>query len=270
MTVQSLPTLTRKRTAVQIQLSVLQALVIRELRARVEGRWLGLLWMLFEPLANLMVVLTLYGFRVHATSLNVELPVFLITGMLPYFMFRNLARRLPAAITGNRGLYAYRQVKPIDALMARAIVEIGLSSAVYVCALGIFGWMGYHWLPVAPLELIGVSAVLLALGGGLGLLFSVLMHNRPKVKSVINLFFFPLYILSGVLFPVRFVPPEYQQWLLWNPVLHLIDMERTYFIPQHQSVDGVNIAYPSACALVVAWLGLSLYRLHRHQLVAKE
>lgn len=270
MQVQSLPSLTRKRNSLQVQRAVLQALVIRELRARVEGRWLGLLWMLFEPLANVMLMLTLYGFRSHVTSPNVELPVFLITGMLPYFMFRNLANRLPAAISGNRNLYAYRQVKPMDGLVARALVEIGLSSAVFLCALAILGWLGYHWLPAAPLELAVVSFVLLALGAGLGLLFAVLMNNRPKVKAVINLMFFPLYLLSGVLFPLQFVPPQYREWLLLNPVLHLIDLIRAYFIPFHVPLEGVNLAYPAAFTLVVVWLALSMYWLNRYKLLARE
>lgn len=263
----TLPSTPGKRSAGRIQRAVLLALVIRELRARVEGRWLGLLWMLFEPLASVLLMLTLYGFRSHATSPNVELPVFLITGMLPFFMFRNLARRLPTAISSNRGLYAYRQVKPIDALVARAVVEIGLSSAVYLTALFLLGWLGFHWLPIAPLELMVVSAVLLLLGVGLGLLFSVLAHGRPKVSAVVNLLFFPLYLLSGVLFPVHFVPEAYRGWLLLNPVLHLIDLGRTHFIPNYHALPEANLAYPAGFTLVTMALALSLYRLYRHRLL---
>lgn len=264
----SLPALSRKRSPTQVQRAVLVALVIRELRARVQGRWLGLLWMLFEPLAHIMVVLALFGFRHHVASANVEFPVFLVTGLLPFFMFRNLARRLPSAITSNRGLYAYRQVKPIDALVARAAVEIALYSAVYVSALMLLGWLGYHWLPIEPLELVLTVSVLLVLGIGLGLLFSVLVHNRPKVETVIGMLFMPLYLLSGVIFPLHTLSPDIREWLLWNPVLHLIDLARQHFIPNVQPLPGVNLAYPAQFALVVAALALALYRLNRHALVS--
>lgn len=270
MQIPTLPDIAVKRSAMRVQRAVLQALVIRELRARVEGRWLGLLWMLFEPLTNLLLMLAIYGFRSHATSPDVELPVYLITGMLPFFMFRNLAQRLPSAIAGNRGLYAYRQVKPIDALLARAIVEIGLSSAVYLTALSLLGWLGYHWLPVEPLELIVVSAVLLLLGASLGLLFSVLVHSRPKVQSVVNMIFFPLYLLSGVLFPVHFVPEAYRDWLLLNPVLHLIDLARSHFIPNYQPLPEANLAYPAAFMLVTLALAISLYRVYRFRLLSAD
>jgi capsular polysaccharide transport system permease protein len=267
-----IPNISRRprRSPWKIQRDVVLALVIRDLRSRVEGRWLGLLWMLFEPLAHVLLILTLFGFRHHTTSPNVEFPVFLVTGLLPFFMFRNLARRLPTAIGANRGLYAYRQVKPIDALIATAIVEIGLTSAVYLSALMVLGWLGFHWLPLHPLELAGISVILLALGGGLGLVFSVAAHERPRVKSVINMMFLPLYLLSGVIFPPSAFPVQVQEWLLWNPVLHLLELGRAYFIPLHKPMEGVNLFYPTAVTLVVLTLGLSLYRLYRHQLVARE
>jgi capsular polysaccharide transport system permease protein len=259
-----------RRSPQKIQRDVVLALVIRELRSRVEGRWLGLLWMLLEPLAHVLLILALFGFRQHASSPNVELPVFLVTGLLPFFMFRNLARKLPNAIPANRGLYAYRQVKPFDALVASGIVEIGLSSAVYLTALMVLGWLGYHWLPVRPLELLVVSVVLLAFGIGLGLVFSVAAHERPRVKNVINMAFLPLYLLSGVILPANAFPLQVREWLLWNPVLHLLELGRSYFVPLHRPMDGVNLAYPAAVSLVTVALGLSLYRLYRFQLVTRE
>jgi capsular polysaccharide transport system permease protein len=259
-----------KRSPLKVQRDVLLALMIRDLRARVEGRWLGLLWMLLEPLAHVLIILALFGFRQHASSPNVELPVFLVTGLLPFFMFRNLARRLPGTIPANRGLYAYRQVKPIDGLVSRAVIEVTLTSAVYLCALLVLGWLGYHWWPKDPLELMVVSIVLLVLGLGLGLVFAVLAHGRPRVQAMINLAFIPLYLLSGVIFPPSALPDAALHYLLWNPVLHLMDLGRSYFLPQHEVLDGVNLAYPAGFALVVLALGLSLSHLYRHQLAARD
>jgi len=267
MQLQSLPSTPRRRDPVKIQRAVLFALVVRDLRSRVEGRWLSLLWMVFEPLSHVMLIVALMGVRSSAVLPNLDYPVFLVTGLLPFFVFRNLARKLPAAISSNRGLFAYRQVKPIDALTASAIVEIALHSTVYLIALCLLGWMGYHSLPSAPLELIVVSAVLLLLGVGLGLLFSVLAHRRPKVNTVIGLVFFPLYFASGVIFPLHNLAPDVRHWLLFNPVLHLVELSRLYFFPSYVALPGVNLVYPAAWALVVAALAMSLYRVYRHHFV---
>lgn len=263
MQLQSLPSTPRRRDPVKIQRAVLFALVVRDLRSRVEGRWLSLTWMVFEPLAHVMTIMAVMGVRRNLVTSTVEFPVFLITGMLPFFLFRNLARRLPAAIGSNRSLFAYRQVKPIDALAARAIVEISLYSAVYLIALFILGWAGYHSVPHAPLELMVVSAVLLLLGTGLGLLFSVLTHQRPRVNTVIGLVFYPLYFASGIIFPLHNLSGAALGWLLYNPILHLVELSRLYFIPNYVAVPGVTLTYPAAWALVVAALSMSLYRVYR-------
>lgn len=265
MQISNLPSMRRKREPLQIQRAVLFGLVVRELRARVEGKWVGLVWMLFEPLAFVLLILGIIGMRSHLVMLNVELPVFLITGLLPFFLFRNLARRLPSSIASNRGLFAYRQVLPIDALVARAIVEIGLYACVYVVALALLGALGYHCVPTAPLELIVVSAVLLLFAVALGLLFSVLAHERPKVTTLITIVFYPLYFASGVIFPLHSLAPGIRGWLLYNPVLHLIELSRLYFIPNYTALPGVSLSYPAAWALAVTTLALSSYRVYRHR-----
>ncbi len=263
-----LPPTPPKRNAYQVQRAVLVALVIRELRARVQGRWLGMLWMLFEPLAHVLAVLALFNFRRNAVTLNIEFPVFLVTGMLPFFVFRNLARQVPTAISANRQLFAYRQVLPIDALAARAIVEIGLYGAVYVCALAILGWLGYHCVPRAPLELVGTIALFVLLGLGLGLILAVASHRRPRVTTFINLVFFPLYFLSGVIFPLHSLSPDVRDMLLWNPVLHLVELARYNFIPNYTILPGASAAYPAIFALGTLAFGMSAYRVYRHQFIA--
>lgn len=265
MLIQSLPSTPPRRDPLRIQRAVLLALVVRELRSRVEGRWLSLLWLIFEPLTHVLLILALIGVRSNVVMLNVELPVFLVTGLLPFFLFRNLARKLPSSIGANRSLFAYRQVMPLDALTARAIVEVGLYSVVYVAALLVLGWMGYHSVPRAPLELAVVGVVLVAFGMGLGLLFAILQHNRPKVTTFIGFVFLPLYFASGVIFQLHNLAPEIRDWLLYNPVLHLVELSRVYFIPNYTALPGVTLEYPAAWALVVTALALGLYRIYRHR-----
>jgi capsular polysaccharide transport system permease protein len=75
-------------------------------------------------------------------------------------------------------------------------------------------------------------------------------------------------LLSGVIIPLQSLPQKYLQWLLWNPLLHLIDLSRTFFLPNYQPLAGANAWYPAACALVAVVLGASMYRVYRHQLIA--
>jgi capsular polysaccharide transport system permease protein len=258
------------RSAWQVQRAVIFALTARELRARVGGQWLGLMWLVFEPLAHLLLILALFTLVRNYSRGDVETPMFLVTGMLPFFVFRNLALRVGDSIPANRGLFSYRQVKPFDTMVARAIVEVGLYTAVYLVVLAGLGWLGFHWLPVAPLELLAVSLLLVGFGFGVALLIAVASLRRPKVRTFIGLLFVPLYLLSGVLFPIHSAPPDVQPWLLMNPVLHLIELSRFYFLPNYHRLEEVSVFFVLMCTLSTLFFGLVLYRVERHRLRARD
>jgi capsular polysaccharide transport system permease protein len=264
------PARARRRTAGEIQRTVLFALVLREMKQRVGGQWIGALWTVFEPLAHTMVMVSILGFVRGNLVAGVEFPVFLVTGLIPYFFFQHLTMRLMDGIEANRGVFAYRQVKPIDALLSRAIVEALMNLLVYTLTLGILAWLGFHVLPALPLELIGVHILIGFFGLSTGLLAAVVAHDRPRVKSFIRISFMPLYFMTGVIFPIHVLPREYLEWLLWNPMLHLVELSRHSFAPQYRPVDGVNLLYPIGCTLLVFAIGLAQYRVKRLRLIASS
>lgn len=257
----------RKRSAWEIQRGVLFALLLREMKGRVGGQWVGAIWTLIEPLMHVLVVLGIYT-ALRASSLpGVELPVFMATGLVPFFLFQNLATRLMDGIVANRGLYAYRQVKPFDTLMSRALVEAIMNVMVYAVTLGLLGWLGFRVLPAGPLEMIGVHLVLFALGVGYGTFAAVVTHDRPRLRSFLRISMLPLYILSGIIFPVHLAPPDTLHWMLFNPLLHLIELSRHAFIPEYRVVDGANLVYPLLFTLGLCTLALTFYRADRLRLV---
>lgn len=257
-----------KRSPLEIQRAVLFALFVRELKTRFGGSWSGVLWVVLEPLANVLIMAAIFGSLHRAVSPSIEYPVFLVTGMLPFFLFRNLAFRLMDAIDANRGLFAYRQVKPMDAIVSRALLEVVLMSMVYGLTLTVLMALGYDVLPARPLELMGVSALLVMLGFSMGLFFAVATHGTPRVRAFIRVCRAPLYFLSGVVFAVRALPEELRWWLLWNPVLHLMELMRSCFFASYPMLPGVDASYVAGFALTFLILGLSLYRVRRRQLIA--
>jgi capsular polysaccharide transport system permease protein len=88
------------------------------------------------------------------------------------------------------------------------------------------------------------------------------------VKSTLRMIMMPLYFASAVIFPVNTLPQEYLDWLLWNPVLHLVELSRYSFMAAYRPVDGVSVQYPLLFALCVAALGMALYRANRLRLIS--
>jgi capsular polysaccharide transport system permease protein len=257
----------RRRSAWEVQRAVLFALVLREMKARVGGQWIGAVWTLIEPLTHVMILVTILGVVRGVVLPGIEYPVFLVTGLLPYFLFQHLAVRLMEGIESNRGLFSYRQVKPLDTLAARACVEALMNLLVYAFTLSILAWLHYSVVPADPLQMIGVNLVLILLGTGFGVLSAVVSHDRPRLRSFIRMTMMPLYFASGVMFQMDRLPREYLDWLLLNPLLHLVELSRHAFIPAYVPAEGVNALYPVLCTLTLGALAMLLYRADRLRLV---
>jgi len=257
----------RKRTPWEVQRAVLFALVLREMKARVGGQWVGAVWTLFEPLTHVMIMVTILGFVRNMAHGSLEYPVFLVTGLLPFFLFQHLATRLMDGIESNRGLFSYRQVKPLDTLVSRACVEALMNLLVYAFTLGILAWLGFSVVPAGPLEMIGVNLVMILLGTGFGVTSAVISHERPRLRSFIRMTMMPLYFASGVIFQVDLLPREYLDWLLLNPLLHLVELSRHAFLQAYVPAEGVNALYPVLVTLVLGALAMMLYRTNRLRLV---
>lgn len=259
-----------KRSSWEIQRAVLFALVIREYRTRVGRHWTGIVWTIFEPLTHVLVILLVFGYLRNIASSIMEFPVFLVSGLMPFFLFRNLAQRLTESIDSNRGLFSYRQVKPFDTVVARGIVECLTWLVVLVFTLGLLKWLGFHALPQQPLEFLGVATLTALLGGGLGLFLAVSTSGQPRVRTMVRWIYLPLYLTSGVIFSIDRLPTEVMAWLTWNPVMHLVDLSRNAFEPRHALRAGLGWRYPASFVLVLLALALALYRRDRQQLMMER
>lgn len=260
----------RKRSSWEIQIAVVFALLMRELKTRFGGKLIGLFWVLFEPVLNIYILLFVRGvLRTRIISATIEYPVYHVVAMIPYFIFRSAWFRAMEAVSGNVGLFAYRQVKPMDAMIARTILEAIIYTIVFFCVLGTLAWFGMKFLPDDPLMFITCWFVNLFMGFGLGEVCCVLTHGKPNAKSMVRLFSMPLYLLSGILIPLKSFPPDILYWLMWNPTANLVEMERQAYYHAYTPAKGASLTYPVMCTLVLMAIGHALYRLNHRKLTRR-
>ena len=259
------------RTSWQIEKAVVFALILRELKTRFGNRLVGLFWVLFEPVANIGSVLVLrVVVRERYAGVQIEPAVYLVVAMLPFFVFRNIWFRMMAAVDANAGLFGYRQVKPADAMASRAIMETTMYAMIFLAFMLIFAWMDYRYAPANPIEYLGVVGLFVLWGVGLGLVSAIGTRKLPALGTFLQLTSFPLYITSGVLIPVTSFPPTVIPILLWNPLLHMVELSRWAFFPTYHTLMGVNLEYPLMWGLVVLFLGVSLFFVNRQRLMLRD
>lgn len=259
----------QQRRPFKIVRTVIFALVLREVRTRFSANRLGAFWFVMEPLAHIAVLLTIFTAIRGRTLPGLDFAVFFTNGIIPFLLFKNIALKGMEAVAGNKALFVYKQIKPIDAVVARAIVEVALMSCVYgVVMFCLAFWGGSNVRIYHPLEWLGVLSIGITLSVGLALIFCTVTEAMPEFKTVVKLAYMPLYFLSGVVLPIWLLPSEVLSWMLWIPFIHIIDLLRAATFEHYPSTYGINAFYPTAVAVIMLFLGLVLYRSRRLRLVA--
>jgi len=246
-----------------VQRRVLYALILREMQARFGRSNIGPLWALVEPLL-LVGVFTLGYLALGRRSppQGMEFLPFLATGIIIYLSLRNIAGRMTSAVESNRGLLLYPQVTPFDLMAARLLLEGATFITVFVVIVGGGVLLGFASPPADPLILLLTLFVVVLLGAGVGTLQAALTMNFPWVDHFMRPFWRLMLWTSGVFFTLKQLPMSAQDILVWNPVLHVIELMRAAYFAQVEPYR-VSYGYVAWWVLGSAFLGLLFERMFR-------
>jgi capsular polysaccharide transport system permease protein len=250
----------KTRTSLEISRSVLGALFLRECLGRLSSGRAAWFWLLAEPALHMSYILFIFTVNRVKSVGGIDPLLWLMVGMLGFFLFRRTGTQVSNAVSANKALFTYRQVLPIDTLLVRAFLEVFLMTFVAAILLAGAALLGHSVLPADPLAGLEAFAGLWLLGMGFGLVACVASELVSELGRVINFVMMPMYLLSGVLFPLSAVPMPYRDWLMLNPVAHGLEAARLAFKPLYHAVDGLSISYIYGCALACIFLGLALQR----------
>lgn len=248
---------------------VLVALLHREAVTRFGKYKMGVLWMLLEPLVGVIVLGLLLGPIVGRTAQDMPYPFFLLNGMVIMQTMVGPMTSGMGAIDSNRGLLVFPKVQPFDLLLARFLFELvsSLLSFVVFCIIGL--WMGVT-LSLASLHILFACFIITWMFGcGLGMILCV---GHAYFESVDKIFAFikrPLVFVSCVLYPLSGLPLLAQNFLLFNPLTHTIELSRKCLFPLYHLSSEVNLLYPAMAAIVALSIGTPLFHHHRHNLAQK-
>lgn len=249
------------RTPFKIQRDVIYALLLRELASRFGKSRGGFVWVLLEPVAHLLVPIFIFSFIRHRMVPGVEYPVFLFYGFLPFLLFKAICLQIVDGVNAGQGLLSYRQVLLMDVFVAKAMAHCVIQAIVFTIVLVGLAMLGFHILPLRPVELAGILLLTVVLAFGLGVLLAALASIIPDARPIIHVMFMPLYFISGILFPVTRFSDEWIRLLAINPVLHLVELSRVAGVEGYVPMKYLNLGYPVALALIATLIGLMLYRL---------
>ncbi len=248
-----------ERSALAVTWASARALFFREVLTRVTGSRGAWVWLLLEPMAHVAFLMTVFGFVFHRTIAGIDGALFVMTGLLGFFLFRNTATRAMGAISANQALFTYRQIRPIDTVLVRSAVELIVSlTCAMVLVLGAL-LLGYEALPSDALYAGSAWAGLWLLGLGLGLVLSALEALVPEVGKLVALMMTPLYFASGVMLPANAIPQPWRDVFLANPVMQGLECLRAGWFAGYHEASAAALSDVFTCGLLALALGLALH-----------
>jgi capsular polysaccharide transport system permease protein len=257
----------KRRAPLAVTFAVWRALFLRDVLTRLmQGRF-GWFWQLVEPIGHVLIMLALFAVGLRSRTIaGADVVVFLIVGILAFFLVRNVMNRGSAAIGANDELFAFRQIRPLDLVLVRVATE-----GLHVCVLLLImltgaGLLGRPVIPHDPLAALGALGSLFLLGIGLALVLSVVEVLLPELAQALRLMQTPLYLLSGAIYPLGNIPISFREIILWNPIAHGLESLRAAFSPTYHSVPGIEPGYLVESAVVTIFVGLALHARFENQL----
>ena len=250
---------------------IILALILRETKTRFGRARFGYLWVLFEPLAHIGIMITLITLFSHSSlpPVGTNFALFYFTGIIPFHLFTHTISHMINSVPENRPLLQLPLVRTFDVFVARGALE--LVTELSVAAILILGFycIGLFTPPDNVAGIALAMALIWATAFGLGLLFSVVNAFFPGFERIWGAFSSILYFTSGTFYIPRMMPESIRDVLAWNPVLQAIELIRSsYFYTPFPF--WLDVRYMYACAFGALAAGLVAQRAFRAKLMETE
>ncbi len=232
-------------------------LALRDIRLRYRQAALGVVWVLVQPVATVVVFTFVFQRLAGVSSEGIPYPLFALTGMVAWTYFSNAASRAAEVLVGNPNLvtkvYFPRLAAPAAGLLS-PVVDLAVSFVLLAILALYYGvWPGWPLL-AAPLWLVFLLATTL----GVALWLSAVNVRYRDVRHALT----PLLQLWLFASPVAYSASQLGGWaeLLYslNPVVGIIEFGRWSLLGAPW--PGWSLAVSVASSLLILTTGLAYFR----------
>ncbi|MEH6833529.1 MULTISPECIES: ABC transporter permease [Falsihalocynthiibacter] len=237
------------------------ALLLREMATSYGRSPGGYAWAILEPVAGIALLSIVFSAAFRAPPLGTSFPLFYASGFLPFVFYLGLSSKVAASIQFSKSLLSYPAVTYFDAILARFLLTS--LTHIMVFALVIWGiiWFGDMRPILDPFHIINAMCMAAALGLGVGTLNCFLMSMFPiwgQAWAIVNK---PLLIISGVLFLFDSIPRPFNEFLVFNPLVHVVGEMRRGFYTNYQGsyIEPLYVYLGSFAAFGIGLLLLNRY-----------
>lgn len=253
--------------SLQRRLSIIFAIMIRDMRTRFGRSHLGYLVAIAWPLVHLSALVSMMLYANRVIPLGTDPAVFVVTGVLPYILCLYPARMMGYAVEANRSLFLFPVVRVFDVITARAIVEFLTAFTVVIIFCSVLMAFGVEIVPNNIPDWASAVIVTVYLSICMGFVNTIISSLFRMWHVMFVLIMFLMYATAGVFVLPSTLSADVRDIMWFNPLLHCVEWIRSTYYEGYGD-DMLSRGYVLWVATICLMVGLLGERFLRGKLLS--
>lgn len=210
----------------RVQTKVIQALTSRELMTRFGRENIGFLWIMVEPLLFAGLVGIVWTFARGPIAHGINVFAFVVTGYIPLTFLRHSFGRTANIFIANSSLLYHRQVKVLDFIVVRVLIESVGAMMAYIFAGITLAFLGFFPFPADVGALVLGWAIYVFFVFALCTILAPLSEISEVVEKLVPVSIYISIPFSGVFNMAAWLPQNLRDALMWSPLVSGMELMR--------------------------------------------
>ncbi|TDI86398.1 MAG: ABC transporter permease [Caldithrix sp.] len=241
---------------------MIRSMVIRDIRARYIGSFLGVFWSVIHPLTQLLIYYFVFSvilkIRLGPEYGGTNFAVWLVAGLLPWMFFAEVVTRAPAAVLEQSHMIT-KMVFPSEILPLAHLVAAMINHFIAVVLL--IGFLLVAGNAIS-LQILWIFPSLFAVGIfalGISWLLAALNVFLRDIGQIIGVFVNIWFFLTPIMYPLHLIPESLQKLYNLNPMLHAVEAYRVGLLGK-TALDLEGLSYLLLVGLVTFAVGGLIFK----------
>jgi capsular polysaccharide transport system permease protein len=258
----------RALRAWRIQQRVIVALMIRELTTRFGRENIGFLWIMAEPLLFATLVGVMYSYLIGDQEHGVGVIAFVASGYIPLTVMRNAFGRCVNIFVANGSLLYHRQVRVLDFVIVRFMIEMIGGMMAYLVIGTIFVYLNIFPVPAHIGYLLAGWFLYMLFAFSVCLVIAPASETSEVLEKLLPVTVYIAIPLSGTFNMVSWLTPKAREVVHWSPFVNGMEMMR-YGLFGDAVRPYFDVTVPLVASAATAVVGLAMCRRIRRTLIVE-
>jgi lipopolysaccharide transport system permease protein len=223
---------------------------------------LGPIWFIVQPIMTTIIFMFVFGGIANISTDGTPQILFYLAGITIWNYFSDTFNATSQTFKLNEHIfgkvYFPRLVVPLSKVVG-GLIKFGIQFALFLVVYFVLMIQGRDLEPNWTLVFLPVLIIYMAgFGMGTGILFTSLTAKYRDLNFLLSFIVQLLMYASAVIFPVSTVPEEYQNLVLLNPFVHIIEGFKYMFLGAgYFTISGM--LYTGCLMLITLFIGVATF-----------